>query len=273
MYFKNFPTFLYDFNYGNGVVKTSAVKDITRNVRFRKEILRNISLYDEYDIIDGETPEIIAEKVYGSAEYHWVVMLANDKYDYVSDFPMQETTLQKHIKTLYNPTLYSDDWYWERNTTNGKVYIYIKITGGSDKPFDAVYLTAPVKITLYDPTKTFVKVIQFPQDELGLDVNAQRFYFPYVEQPLFGPITNFGEGTEDAGVGKIRIYADTEGRERNPVRFVNAQGMTVNGDFQGAIPLSGDYEERLKNDVKRRIRLISPTLLETVVKNYEEFLN
>ena len=64
MYFKEFPKFLYRFNINNKN-KDIIVKDITQNVRVRKEILANITLYDEYDIRDGETPEIIAEKVYG----------------------------------------------------------------------------------------------------------------------------------------------------------------------------------------------------------------
>jgi hypothetical protein len=274
MFFKNFPSFLYDFNYGNGVTKTAVVKDITRNIRFRKDILRNITMFDEYDIVDGETPEIIAEKFYGTPEYHWVVMLANDKYDYVSDFPMQETYLQNHIKTLYNPRLYSDDWFWDTHVVDGKTvtYIHIKVTGGSSGPFDAAYLTAPVKITLSDETGTFVKVINFPYDEIALDYGTQYFYFPYKEEAIFGPITQFGKGDLTSGVGQIRIYVDTEGRENNPVRFVNSQGLVINGSATGAIPITGAEQERMDNDAKRRIRIISPTLLETVIKNYEEFI-
>ena len=103
MYFKEFPQYLYDFKYGDEL-KTSIVKDITRNVRFRKEILENISLYEEYDIQDGDTPEIISEKFYGSPDYHWIIMLLNVKYDYVSDFPLDEYTLTKHISSNYeNP--------------------------------------------------------------------------------------------------------------------------------------------------------------------------
>ena len=56
MYFKEFPQFLYDFKYNDYETRTSIVKDITRNVRFRKEVLENISVYDTYDIVDGETP-------------------------------------------------------------------------------------------------------------------------------------------------------------------------------------------------------------------------
>lgn len=100
MYFKNFNDFLYDFEI-NGERVITRVKDITQNVRFRTEILSNVTLYDEYDIIDGETPEIIAEKVYGSPEYHWVLMLANEKYDWIDDFPLPQPELDAFVTQKY----------------------------------------------------------------------------------------------------------------------------------------------------------------------------
>jgi len=100
MYFENFPTFLYDFKI-KGKTEYKLVKDISQNVRLRKEILSNVTLYDEYDIRDGETPEIISEKVYGTPLYHWVIMLCNDKYNYVDDFPLPNYQLEKHITDKY----------------------------------------------------------------------------------------------------------------------------------------------------------------------------
>jgi hypothetical protein len=100
MYFDNFPTFLYPFKINNKI-EYKLVKDISQNVRVRKEILANITLYDEYDIREGDTPEIISEKVYGSPLYHWVVMLCNDKYNYVDDFPLPIHELEKHITSKY----------------------------------------------------------------------------------------------------------------------------------------------------------------------------
>ena len=84
MYFDRFQKFLYDFKV-NGKTQYTLVRDITTNVRVRKQILENITLYDEYDIRDGETPEIIAEKVYGSSQYHWVIMLANRSEEHTSE--------------------------------------------------------------------------------------------------------------------------------------------------------------------------------------------
>jgi hypothetical protein len=100
MYFKDFPQFAYDFEIG-GKTKVLLLTDITRNVRFRKEILGNIELFDEYDIQDGETPEIIAEKVYGNPNYHWVIMLVNERYDYIADFPLSYPQLLRYVEDKY----------------------------------------------------------------------------------------------------------------------------------------------------------------------------
>lgn len=103
MYFKEFPTMLYRFDLGAEEVSIP-VLDITRNVRFRKEILANITIYDEYDILDNETPELIAEKIYGNSKYHWIIMLVNERYDYTNDFPLSSYDLEKYINDKYtNP--------------------------------------------------------------------------------------------------------------------------------------------------------------------------
>lgn len=99
-YFAKFPNILYPFEL-NGKEQFIRVVDIALNVRLRKEILSNIAVYDTYDILDGETPELIAEKVYKDANLHWVIMLANDKYDLYNDFPMSQESLEKYIEEKY----------------------------------------------------------------------------------------------------------------------------------------------------------------------------
>lgn len=269
MYFKDFPQFLYDFNYGDGKVHTAVVKDITRNIRVKKEILSNVVLFEEYDIVDGETPEIISEKFYGSPEYHWVVMLANDKYDYRADFPMPEPVLQRHIASVYNPVLYSDDWYWEKDS-EGLTTFYIKITS-VEVPFEVAYLTAPVKILIEDDDKSFVHNINYPVDPIGLDENTQYFYFPIQNHTPWLTSHSKPGYTETRGIGNVRLKIQTQGREHNPVFFLDNRGQVVNPSTN-ALPVTGDSVYRTDNDKKRKIKIISPTLLETLIKNYEELL-
>jgi hypothetical protein len=107
------PTVIITPPYGNLRAETKAfvMTDISRNIRFRKEVLANITSYDEYDIVDGETPEIIAEKVYGNSEYHWIIMLANDMYDYRADFPLTQLQLEKYVFDKYGDAADDDHHY------------------------------------------------------------------------------------------------------------------------------------------------------------------
>ena len=100
MYFEKFNRGLYEFNI-NGTETSIGVVDITKNVRILKEVLSNITLYDEYDVKDGETPEIIAEKVYGNALYHWVILLVNERYDGILDFPQPDRVIDQLIIDKY----------------------------------------------------------------------------------------------------------------------------------------------------------------------------
>ena len=100
MYFKRFPTIYYPVTIG-GVKQYSVLKDVTINVRFIKDFLSNITLYDLYDIVDGETPEVISEKFYGTPLYHWIIMLANEKFDYLEDFPLPYNLLLEVVKEKY----------------------------------------------------------------------------------------------------------------------------------------------------------------------------
>jgi hypothetical protein len=96
-YFINFPTIGYNFEL-NGKITIVAIKDIALNVRVRKEILENITLFDEYDIEDNETFDIISEKLYGKPIYHWTIMLLNQRFDYRKDFPLTSIQLIKYCE-------------------------------------------------------------------------------------------------------------------------------------------------------------------------------
>ena len=111
------PSVIITPPYGNVRAETKAfvVTDISRNIRFRKEVLANITSYDLYDIVDGETPEIIAEKIYGSAEYHWIIMLANDMYDYRADFPLTQLQLEKYVDDKYGDDADATRHYVDEN--------------------------------------------------------------------------------------------------------------------------------------------------------------
>ena len=56
------------------------VTDIFRRVKARSKIVNdNVTLFDNYDVAEGEkAQEDVAYKVYGEADYFWVVTLVNN---------------------------------------------------------------------------------------------------------------------------------------------------------------------------------------------------
>lgn len=100
MYFSKLPNIYYQFLINNKET-LKIVKDITANIRFRRDILENITLYDEYDIKDGETPDIIAAKYYGNSQYHWIIMLCNQRFNWINDFPKNTHVLEEYINSKY----------------------------------------------------------------------------------------------------------------------------------------------------------------------------
>lgn len=99
MYFKNFPTIPYD-SQGNGKFKD--VKNLLRRIGLRSKIKSNASLFDTYDVKNGETPESIAFKLYGDSELHWIIMLMNDITDRYHDWPMSEAQFLQFVNDKYS---------------------------------------------------------------------------------------------------------------------------------------------------------------------------
>lgn len=102
-YFHNFPVMLYDPT-GNGNPKL--VTDIFSRIRLRSAVKKEVVMLDPYEVKDGESPEIIADKHHGSPYYHWVVMMTNGLSDVNHDWPKTTRQLQLYMEDKYGSTLY-----------------------------------------------------------------------------------------------------------------------------------------------------------------------
>lgn len=100
MYFTNFPKIYYAFKFTDGL-GLRVMRDITRNVRPLKKILDNSLLYGDYDVAGEDTPEVIAEKLYGNPELHWILLLINEKYNYIEDWPVPESRFNDFVTKKY----------------------------------------------------------------------------------------------------------------------------------------------------------------------------
>lgn len=231
MYFSNFPVTLYQlYPARNGKpAEYVAMTDITRNVRFKKEIIDNIVLYDYYYIGETDSIEIVSEKLYNSPYYHWVLMLLNDRYDYVNDLPRQGNAFEEYVYTEYNKT-YLEDTY---DLTPESLIIDIKNSNGVSVELDGTYQV------------------------VNRSTNATQS-IPLVSVTSFEPVIK---------KHIKKFYNKTSGAEIDL--------LTQRIDF-GAIPTltpTTAYSfEFVKNEDKRKIKIITAELLQTVMANFADLL-
>ena len=106
MFFRNFPKTLYSFDLtGSSPV---SVTNIFSRFSFLSSVLDNGFAYYKYQIVDGDTPEIVADKQYGDPTLHWVICLTNNLSDPQFDFPLQQSSLEEKIVKQYGYTSIDD---------------------------------------------------------------------------------------------------------------------------------------------------------------------
>ena len=99
MYFNAIPKIEYDsMNTGEPKIVTN----LLRRVAVRAKIKTNTLLFDTYNVKEGETPEIIAHKLYGDPELHWIVLLVNDVTDRYHQWPMTYAQFLQFVADKYD---------------------------------------------------------------------------------------------------------------------------------------------------------------------------
>lgn len=267
-YFNNFPTVAYNFEI-NGQTTLIAIKDIALNVRVRKEILENITLFDEYDIEDNETFDIISEKLYGKPIYHWVIMLLNQRFDYRTDFPLTAVQLiryceQKYGKDhVYDQHIIFGNLHYEDRDGNIvqkltedqfiALYPYSSYAEYQQSLIDLVSPNYPVLLTEEQYTEIY------PMYGLG-----QMFTVPSdtYEEYLYNRqqiIDEMNETILKTGMSELHFnqqypYASYEEYSR---------GFEQISNFE--------YEDKL-NESKRRIKVLNPSMIDKVVSDIQRLL-
>ena len=122
MYFANFPLIIYD-SVGDGNFKI--VTNLLKRVALRTKVRTNTLLYDTYDVKEGETPEMIADKLYDDPELHWVILFVNNITDRYHQWPMNFGQFNTFIADKYSNV--DAVHHYEVSQTSGDTSIKINI--------------------------------------------------------------------------------------------------------------------------------------------------
>ena len=149
MYFDSFPIIQYGSS--DGTVKN--VTNLLKRIAVRSKLKTNVSFFDTYDVKNGETPEIIADKLYDDPKLHWVVMLFNDVTDRYHDWPMSEQQFNTYVNEKYsNPDgIHHYEISQESGDTTQKIEVYDPELISSDT--DAYTSATPIKNREYEESE------------------------------------------------------------------------------------------------------------------------
>lgn len=250
MYFNEFDKILYDLPTKNGDTTLRVLTDITTNVRIRKEVLENITLYDEYDLKDGETPEIVAEQYYGNPELHWVIMLVNQRYDYLRDFPLTTEELHNYSISKYGEDGLDQIHHYEKDgivvqaqgllKLNPEIYEVVK----PNDIFQNDFLFGKILSKSTGVSGQFAQVLI----ERGKFVTGQAL-------SIFGiRLNEVSRKSEYTGIVTYTIPSNS---------------FTLSPGYEAITNYS--HEEKV-NEKKRRIKLISPQLITQIVKEFRDLV-
>ena len=99
MYFASFPKIYYD---SKGQGNPKVVTNLLRRVAIRTKVKSNAMLYDTYDVKNGDTPESIADKLYGDSNLHWVILMVNNITDRFHQWPLMEQQFNTFVNEKYS---------------------------------------------------------------------------------------------------------------------------------------------------------------------------
>ena len=128
MYFDSFPVIFYD---SSGDLIFKDVTNLLRRVGLRTKVRTNSLLYDTYNVKEGETPEMIAHKLYGDTELHWIILLVNEVTDRYHKWPMTTPQFLDFINDKYdNP---DGIHHYETTQTSGDTKVKIEVFNEVDE--------------------------------------------------------------------------------------------------------------------------------------------
>ena len=231
-FFKNFPEINYRLSDGKFV----SIKDFFRKSKIEQEAVSSIVDSVQYEIQDGERPDILAGKLYGDADLHWLFFLVNDienYYDWYKDSVVFEEYINKKYIGQYAIASSSTDIV----SSSSKFLLGEKVTSVSSE--GRVILVEPIMNRICIEGRNFV---------------ANELITGSVSDKSFTPTS---------------VIEQQDGIDH----YKNSDGLKRNSSASGYTSVTHYEKEVSDNDKKRNIKIISPQKAASIVKSFESVMS
>lgn len=267
-FFKLFPKVGYDLT-NTGVLQN--VVNIYRSVRPLREFVDDISAYKFYEIKNGERPDIVSERLYGTPDYYWTFFIINEYlHDGLASWPMSQETLQEYMTTEYDGFAITTRPIIRRNTDQLIIDHENSLSGRFTL---GETLTGSAQSATGTLTKKIVDLNQLiVQDVTGSFIGDPNSV-PNTTEVITG-------GTSEDSVDTYEVFKYLDAPHQYYIETDPEKRITDNGVFIiGGTPssdlnyISNREHIETSNEERSNMRVIAPEYITQFVDKFEELLN
>ena len=106
-YFRELPNLEYQsfLSSRKGSDDYLLVKNIFRRVKLRDDLQNVFTIFNKYEIREGARPDTVAEELYGSSQYDWVVLIGAGIINVRNEWPLSNGDIYRYSEQLYGNDL------------------------------------------------------------------------------------------------------------------------------------------------------------------------
>tara|TARA_B100000424_G_C22788106_1_gene423365 strand:- start:74 stop:721 length:648 start_codon:yes stop_codon:yes gene_type:complete len=108
-YFRELPNLLYPSFLPEKISSLDfiEVKNVFRRVKLRGDLFNNFTVFNKYEIPEGARPDTVAEDLYGSPNFDWIVLTVAGIINVRNEWPLSNRDLYKYANNKYGESLNS----------------------------------------------------------------------------------------------------------------------------------------------------------------------
>jgi hypothetical protein len=126
-YFRELPNLEYQsfLSSRKGSDEYLLVKNIFRRVKLRDDLQNVFTIFNKYQIQEGARPDTVAEELYGSSQYDWVVLISAGIVNVRNEWPLSDRDIYRYSEQLYGNDLNAVHHYetTEVKDSNGRLIL------------------------------------------------------------------------------------------------------------------------------------------------------
>ena len=128
------------------------VKNIFKRVKLRTDFQNSLTNFDKYQIIDGERPDHVASKLYGSQNLDWVVLISAGITNVRDQWPLSDKDIFEFCQNVYGSDMNANRFYETKEVKDSKGRIILAAGSAVDANFKS-----PKPKVDSTPTASYVK--------------------------------------------------------------------------------------------------------------------